>query len=64
MSNLRIIKKRASIPAALVAILAMVMSVVLVPLIAAPSANAEPLPKKSLKPVAVLLHFPLTCPIP
>lgn len=31
MSNLRIIKKRASIPAALVAILAMVMSVVLVP---------------------------------
>lgn len=31
MSNLRTIKKRASIPAALVAILAMVMSIVLVP---------------------------------
>ncbi|CAB0615762.1 hypothetical protein AY488_07435 [Corynebacterium belfantii] len=49
MSNLRTIKKRASIPAALVAILAMVMSVLLVPLIAAPSANAEPLPKKEFE---------------
>ncbi|CAB0885869.1 DUF5979 domain-containing protein [Corynebacterium diphtheriae] len=49
MSNLRTIKKRASIPAALIAIIAMVMSVVLVPLIAAPSANAEPLPKKEFE---------------
>lgn len=49
MSNLRTIKKRASIPAALVAIIAMVMSVLLVPLIAAPSANAEPLPKKEFE---------------
>ncbi|CAB0709722.1 VWA domain-containing protein [Corynebacterium diphtheriae] len=49
MSNLRTIKKRASIPATLVAVIAMVMSVVLVPLIAAPSANAEPLPKKEFE---------------
>lgn len=62
MSNLRTIKKRASIPAALVAILAMVMSVVLVPLIAAPSANAEPLPKKEFETCggSVALSFDLS----
>lgn len=49
MSNLRTIKKRASIPAVLVAIIAMVMSVVLVPLSTAPSANAAPLPKKEFE---------------
>ncbi|MEL6051398.1 SpaA fimbrial minor subunit SpaC [Corynebacterium rouxii] len=49
MSNLRTIKKRASIPAALVAIIAMVMGVVLVPLSTAPSANAAPLPKKEFE---------------
>lgn len=62
MSNLRTIKKRASIPAALVAILAMVMSVLLVPLIAAPSANAEPLPKKEFETCggSVALSFDLS----
>lgn len=45
MSNLRTIKKRASIPAALVAILAMVMSIVLVPFNTAASVNAAPLHK-------------------
>lgn len=49
MSNLRTIKKRASIPAVLVSIIAMVMGVVLVPLSTAPSVNAAPLPKKEFE---------------
>ncbi|OIS20990.1 hypothetical protein BHF94_03925 [Corynebacterium diphtheriae] len=62
MSSLRIIKKRASIPATLVAVIAMVMSVLLVPLIAAPSANAEPLPKKEFETCggSVALSFDLS----
>lgn len=49
MSNLRNIKKRASIPAAFVAVITMIMGVVLVSFNTAPAANAAPATKQEFE---------------